>query len=553
MRIAMVGLLAVGTLAGAVVPGLAASVAQPGLSLAEQDTARAGTSAPVVVRGDTVLIVPGRLGSFSAAERAAAIVDRVRRLSSTRVDSVQLVVAPTSTDLLAGEVILMTVTDADAAALGRPRAEISADFAARLYAEVRRVSKAQTIKTVALGVLYTLLASGVLVFLLVGLGRVFPRAYAYVETWRSRMPSIRIQTLELLSASMLTDALITAVRFVRIGIVIVLFYVYLPLVLSFFPWTQPLSNRLVGYVTTPLRQIGTGFLNYVPNIFFIGVIVLVTWYVLKAIRFVFGAVERGNVTIAGFDREWADPTYKIVQFLVMAFALVVLFPYLPGADSDAFKGISLFVGVLFSLGSSSAIANVVAGVVLTYTRAFNIGDRITVGETTGDVIAKSLLVTRVRTIKNVDVTVPNAMVLSSHIKNYSAAAGSDGLILHTTITIGYDVPWKRVHELLIAAAKATPGILATPVPFVLQSSLDDYYVSYQINAYTNKPAIMALTYGLLHAGIQDKFNEGGVEIMSPHYQSLRDGNQTAIPASYLSSEYAVPPFRVRHVEGDGRS
>ncbi len=516
-----------------------------------QDTVTA-TSAPVVVRNDTVLIVPGRIGSFTAAERANAIAERIRRLSGARVDSVQLVPAESSTDLLAGETILMTVTDADALALGRPRAEVAAEFAARLLEQVRKVSKAQTLKTVAIGVVYTLLATGVLVLALLGLGRIFPRVYAYIETLRPRMPSLRIQTLELLSSTMLTDAVVTAVRFVRIGIVIILFYIYLPLVFSFFPWTQPLSSRLVGYVTSPLKQVAMGFLNYLPNVFFIAVIVVVTSYVLKAIRLVFNAVERGNVTVSGFDREWAEPTYKIVRFLVMAFAVVVLFPYLPGAGSDAFKGVSLFVGVLFSLGSSSAISNVVAGVVLTYTRAFNIGDRISVGDTTGDVTAKTLLVTRVRTIKNVDVTVPNAMVLGAHITNFSAAAKTDGLILHTTVTIGYDAPWKQVHDLLIAAAKATPGILAKPEPFVLQTSLDDFYVSYQINAYTDQPAIMARTYGLLHANIQDKFNEGGVEIMSPHYATLRDGNPTTIPANYLPKDYEAPPFRVRHVDGGPR-
>lgn len=523
--------------------------------LAAQDSTVAGQAArsqgaPVIVRNDTVLVVPGRLGSFTAADRAAAIVARVRQLSSAGVDSVELVPAATSTDLVAAGVVLMTVTDADAAALGRPRAEVAADFAARLAAEVKRVSRAETLKTVLTGIVYALLATAVLAALLVLLGRVFPRVYAFIDDLRPRMPSLRIQTLELLSASMLTDAIVTVARYLRIGIVIVLFYVYLPLVFSFFPWTRPLSGRLVGYVTQPLKQVGLAFVDYLPNVFFIAVIAVVTYYVLRAIRLVFSAVERGHVSLAGFDPEWAEPTYKITRFLVLAFALVVLFPYLPGSGSEAFKGVSLFVGVLFSLGSSSAISNVVAGVVLTYTRAFSIGDRITCGETTGDVIAKSLLVTRVRTIKNVDVTVPNAMVLGAHIQNFSAAARTEGLILHTTVTIGYDAPWKQVHELLIAAARATPAILEQPAPFVLQTSLDDFYVSYQINAYTNQPAIMARTYGQLHQNIQDKFNEAGVEIMSPHYAMLRDGNQTTIPTDYLPPTYVAPAFRVRADGGE---
>lgn len=518
---------------------------RPAIGVPTPDTA---TGAPVVVRGDTVLMVRVPLGAFSAAERAAAIAARIRGLSNTRIDSVQIVPAEGATNLVAGEVILMSVTDADAAAEGRPRDAVARAFAAALADEIRVASKTETVETILLGVVYTLLATLVLAAALMGLGRLFPRVYARIETWRAIIPGLRIQNLELLSPGAVTDALVSVARFLRIGIVIILFYFYLPLVLSFFPWTRPASSRIVGYVISPLEQVGQAFLAYLPNIFFIGVIVVVTRYVLKAIHLVFTAIERGRVAIAGFEPEWADPTYKIVRFLVLAFATVVLFPYLPGAQSEAFKGISLFIGVLFSLGSSSAISNVVAGVVLTYTRAFSIGDRIAIGDATGDVVAKSLLVTRVRTIKNVDITIPNAMVLSSHIQNFSAMARSQGLILHTTVTIGYDAPWRQVHDLLIAAARATPNILATPEPFVLQTSLDDFYVSYQINAYTDQPAIMAHTYAQLHANIQDKFNEGGVEIMSPHYRTLRDGNMTTIPADYLPGTYQAPPFRVRQVD-----
>jgi small-conductance mechanosensitive channel len=234
---------------------------------------------------------------------------------------------------------------------------------------------------------------------------------------------------------------------------------------------------------------------------------------------------------------------------VFAFAVVVMWPYLPGSGSDAFKGVSLFVGVLFSLGSSGAVGNIVAGVVLTYTRAFQIGDRVKIGETTGDVFERTLLVTRLRTIKNVDVTIPNGAVLGNQVINYTGQAQGPGLILHTTITIGYDAPWKQIHELLIAAAKATPEILEDPAPFVLQTSLDDFYVSYQINAYTRNPSVMARTYSVLHQNIQDQFNGAGVEIMSPHYNALRDGNQMTIPPAQLPRTYQAPAFRLTRTGG----
>ncbi|MEP6778588.1 MAG: mechanosensitive ion channel family protein [Gemmatimonadaceae bacterium] len=504
-----------------------------------------GQTAAVIIRYDTVLIVPGRFGSFSAADRASALVARIAKYSGKASDSVKLVATETSTDLVIGETVMMTVTDADAAALGEPRETVAKAFAASISRELRTVSKSATLRTVAVGAAYTLLTTLALLLLFALLRRAFKRIDVALRAWRTRMPAVRFQKLELLSAAALIDALRSVVRFLRAAIVVVLLYFYLLIVLSLFPWTRPYSGQILGYVTSPLRQVGSAFLEYLPNIFFIAVIVVVARYVLKAIHIFFDAVERGHVSLGGFEPEWADPTYKIVRFLVMAFGVVVLFPYLPGGQSEAFKGVSLFFGVLFSLGSSSAISNVVAGVVLTYTRAFNIGDRISIGDTTGDVVTKTLLVTRIRTIKNVDITIPNAMVLSSHIKNFSAMAKSDGLILHTTITIGYDAPWKQVHDLMLNAAKATAGIIASPEPFVLQTSLDDFYVSYEINAYTDQPSVMARTYGLLHANIQDKFNEAGVEIMSPHYSTLRDGNQTTIPTDYLSKNYQAPPFVVR--------
>jgi small-conductance mechanosensitive channel len=255
-------------------------------------------------------------------------------------------------------------------------------------------------------------------------------------------------------------------------------------------------------------------------------------------------LERETIRWPGFYPEWAMPTSKMAELVILAFALVIIFPYLPGSDSPAFKGVSIFLGVLFSLGSTSAVANVIAGVILTYTRAFRIGDRVQIADTVGDVIAKTLLATQVRTIKNVVITVPNSLVLGSHIINFSTSANGRGLILHATVTIGYDAPWRQIHALLIAAAEATSDILNEPRPFVLQTSLDDFYVSYQINAFTDQPGKMAAIYSGLYQNIQDKFNEAGVEIMSPHYAAVRDGNSTAIPETYLPANYKPPGFRL---------
>jgi len=223
-----------------------------------------------------------------------------------------------------------------------------------------------------------------------------------------------------------------------------------------------------------------------------------------------------------------------------------MWPHIPGSDSDIFKGVSVFIGIIFSLGSSSAISNAVAGLVITYMRPFKVGDRIKIGELSGDVLEKTLLVTRIRTIKNENITIPNSTILAGHTINYTTSAKETGLILHTGVTIGYDVPWKQVHELLIKAALATNGIMQDEnhKPFVFQTSLDDFYVAYQINAFTDQSNRMAGIYSYLHQNIQDFFNEGGVEIMSPHYRAARDGNMTSIPANYLSKDYQIPSFNV---------
>jgi small-conductance mechanosensitive channel len=458
--------------------------------------------------------------------------------------------AETHTDLVVGDQILMSVLNADAQPLGKSRSVVSRQHAARLATALELAAKRTTLKALLLGVLFTLLATAALVALLKVSRLLFPRFIKLLEAWRTTViPAIRIQRLEFVSASRVTDFLLGVVEMARLAVIVLLLYVYIPLVLSFFPWTAPLADRIIGYVATPLKNVGVAVVGYLPNIFFIAVIVVITRYALKFIHLLFDAVARGAVVFPGFYREWSEPTYKIVRFMVLAFVVVVVFPYLPGAQSDAFKGVSLFLGALFTLGSSSAIANVVAGTVLTFTRAFQIGDRIKIGDTAGDVLERTLLVTRVRTVKNVDVTIPNAQVLSSHIINYSTVADTGGIALHSTVTIGYDVPWRRVHELLLAAARATEGVVETPAPFVLQTSLDDFAVSYQVNAYTDQPRTMVATYSLLHESIQDRFNEAGIEIMSPHYAAVRDGNATTVPPEHRPKDYRAPGF---HIAGPAR-
>jgi small-conductance mechanosensitive channel len=262
------------------------------------------------------------------------------------------------------------------------------------------------------------------------------------------------------------------------------------------------------------------------------------------VQAIFMRIAEGRIRIHGFDREWAGPTFNILRVLIVAFLAVIAFPYFPGSASPAFQGISIFVGVLVSLGSTAAIADVTSGIVLTYTRAFHVGDRVRIADTEGDVVEKTLFVTRVRTVKNVDVTIPNALVMSNHIINFSTQARAGGLLLHTTVTIGYDVPWQTVHRALIDAALATEGIERSPEPFVLQTGLDDFYVHYELNAHTRDAKGKGQTYSALHRNMLERCHAAGIEIASPHLSAVRDGNRLQVPDDYLPKNYAPAAFRV---------
>jgi small-conductance mechanosensitive channel len=300
----------------------------------------------------------------------------------------------------------------------------------------------------------------------------------------------------------------------------------------------------LSYVFAPLRALGLGLIAYLPKLVFLVVITAVVTVAIRIVRAFFRQIADGRLVFASFPAEWAAPTDKIVRVLLIVFGLVVAFPFLPASDSPAFTGVSVFFGVLVSLASSSALSNAIAGIVLTYTSAFRLGDRVKIGDAFGDIIDTSLLATRIRTIKNEEVTIPNSIALGSAVTNYTRESQTRGLILHTAVTIGYNVPWRQVHALLLDAAQATRGILTDPKPFVWQTALNDFYVTYELNAYTASPQEMIDIYAELHAAIQDAFFAAGIEIMSPHYTSLRDGNTAAIPETFRPAGYEARGFRV---------
>lgn len=378
---------------------------------------------------------------------------------------------------------------------------------------------------------------------------IFRRVHTSLEKWQeTRIRPLRYQQQEILSAEEITRLIQGSVRVLKLLVVVLLFVSYLTIVIALFPFTQHIAFYLIQQVITAFAVAGASLLEYLPKLIQIVVVVVIARYLIRLAELVFNGIRSERIHIRGFFPDWATPTFKIVRVLLIALAAVVIIPLMPGASSPAFKGVSIFLGAPLSLGSSGAVANLVAGTVITYMRSFQAGDWVRIADTQGQIIKRTMFVTKIKSPKNVIISVPNAMVLANHIVNYSELAKNPGVILHTSITIGYDVPWRQVHELLIAAAKVTERVAEAPDPFVRQTALDDFYVSYELNVYTQDPNKMPAIYSELHAKIQDAFNEAGVEIMSPHYSALRDGNRTALPDDYLPKDYQTPAIRIHPLE-----
>ncbi|MDO9001279.1 MAG: mechanosensitive ion channel [Bacteroidota bacterium] len=498
---------------------------------------------------DTLFSIYSKLGSFSASDRANAIESRVKKLKDLlnfKIDSIKIIETETTVDLMVGESIIMSVSENDAIWNNTAKLDLSKKYKSIIGESILKY-KAETsyitlLKEIGLAIL-VLAAMVVLLYYLIKLFKWTAQKISDQEG--KRIKGLKIKNYTLFDAKSQVNVILSINTILKWLLIILIIYIALPILFGIFPWTKNFADTLFGYILNPAKSIALGVWNYLPNLITIIVIVFIFRYALKGIYFLKSEIEKGNLHINGFYPDWANPTYQIIKVVIYAFMGIVIFPYLPGSDSPVFQGVSVFLGVLFTFGSSGSLSNVIAGLVLTYMRLFKIGDRVKIGEVVGDVIEKSLLVTRIRTIKNEIISIPNSTVMSSHTINYSSDTLDSGLIMHTTVTIGYDVPWKTMHQALLNAADRTDLILKDPKPFVLQTSLDDFYVSYQINLYTKEANKQATIYSQLHSNIQDCCNEMGIEILSPHYRAARDGNTTTIPSDYLSKDYKAPSFNVK--------
>lgn len=495
---------------------------------------------PVLADGDTLFMLYTGNEGYSTADRADminGILTKISKDKSLHCDSVHMQEKENHTDIMYGDKVIIRITDLDAIRQGTSRQELAERYKPILEAKIKEMKEQHTLLQVIKRTALFLLVLGVQYLLFRLTNRLFRKLRRQIIRFKQqRLKPIVIRDYELLDTRRLGRILVFFSNLLRYAVLLIQLMFSVPILFAIFPQTEKLAMKIFLYIIEPIKMVVKSVVEYAPNLFIILVIWYCIKYIVKGIHYIANEIEEEKLKITGFYPDWAQPTFNIIRFLLYAFMIAMIYPYLPGSNSGVFQGISVFVGLIISLGSSTVIGNIIAGLVITYMRPFKIGDRIKLNDTTGNVIEKTPFVTRLRTPKNEIVTIPNAFIMSSHTVNYSASARQFGLIIHTTVTIGYDAPWRQVHQLLINAARNTPGVQEHPKPFVLETELQDYYPCYQINAYIKDADKLAQIMSDLHQNIQDTFNEAGVEIMSPHYYAERDGSASTIPEDYLKSK-----------------
>lgn len=492
---------------------------------------------PVIVEGDTLYYLFAKRGGHPPQQRAemnAAAITELGKRFNLQPDSVYIDSSDIVTDLMYGNKVLSSFTDQDGLWEGCSRDQLAAAKRKVIVDKLKVMKDEHSLWQLGKRILYFILVI-VGQFLLFKLTIwLFNKLKARIQRLKdTKLKPISIQDYELLDTQKQVNLLVFLASLLRYAVMLLQLILTVPLLFAIFPQTKDLAYKLFSYIWEPIKSIFLGIVEYIPNLFTIFVIWLAVKYLVRLVRYLASEIQSERLKIGGFYADWAMPTFHIVRFLLYAFMIAMIYPYLPGSKSGVFQGISVFVGLIVSLGSSTVIGNIIAGLVITYMRPFKLGDRIKLNDTTGNVIEKTPLVTRIRTPKNEVVTIPNSFIMSSHTVNFSQSARDYGLIIHSEVSIGYDIPWRKTHQLLIEAALNTPGVMDDPRPFVLETSLQDYYPVYQVNAYIKDANQLAQVYSDLHQNIQDRFNEEGIEIMSPHYIATRDGSETTIPKDDL--------------------
>lgn len=488
---------------------------------------------PVIVDDDTLFYFYAKRGGHTPQQRAENVANDITALGkrfNLKPDSLYIESSDIVTDVMYDNKVIVSFTDQDGLWEGCTRDQLAAEKRLVILEKLKVMKEEHGFLQLCKRVAYFVLVLVGQFLLFWGTNWLFRRVKVRIVKLRNtRLKPFSIQDYELLDTHKQVKLLIFLASLVRYAFMLLQLLLSVPLLFSIFPQTKNLAFQLFSYIWNPVKSILVGIVSYIPNLFTIFVICLAIRYLVRLFRYLAGEVQSERLKLRGFYPDWAIPTYHIIRFLLYAFMIAMIYPYLPGSNSGVFQGISVFVGLIVSLGSSTVIGNIIAGLVITYMRPFKIGDRIKLNDTTGNVLEKTPLVTRIRTPKNEVVTIPNSFVMSSHTVNFSQSAREYGLIIHSEVSIGYDVPWRKVNKLLIEAALNTPGVVDDPRPFILSTSLNDWYPVYQVNAYIKDADKLAQIYSDLHQSIQDRFNEEGIEIMSPHYMAVRDGNASTLP------------------------
>lgn len=489
--------------------------------------------APLVIDGDTLLTLYNRKGGMLPEQRVADIREAILETGKTLAlftDSVYIFEGDYTTDIMAGERVIMSVTDNDAIWQNTSRQELAASYSLVIREKIGDLHEHYGLQQKLMGGVYVVIILVVMTLLIHLTNWCYRRwRYRVLRFLMKRARPLAIKDYEVLNLHRQGRLFAIGYNVVRYLIVLLLLFFCIPMVFSAFPETKSLAFTIFGYVWNPFVSILKAVVGFLPNFFQIVVIVLCFRYMVKGLHYLTNEIASGRLKINGFYADWAQPTYLILRILCYSFMLIMIWPLLPNSDSQVFQGVSVFIGIIVSLGSSSIIGNIMAGMVMTYMRPFHVGDFIKYGDTEGFVLEKTVLVTRIRTRKNDVITIPNSNLMSSQTSNYTFSAQNYGLIVHTKVTIGYDMPWQQIRQLLLDAARATKGLKQHPEPFVLVTSLDDYYVEYEVNAYTTQHERLPLIYSELRHNILDSFHSHGVEIMSPHIYAHRSDLELQIP------------------------
>ena len=489
--------------------------------------------APLVIDGDTLLVLYTRKGGILPQARVEDIREKIMeegRRVTLFTDSVYIFDSEITTDIMIGEDVVMSVTDNDGLWQNKTRQDLAAEYRTIIEAKIKELHAQYGLKRKLLGVAYVLGAMLVLGLL------IWVTNYCY-RLWRYRLLRIllrrtrplAIKDYEVLNLHRQGILFLTGFNVLRYLIIFLLLFIFVPMFFVAFPETKSFTFTIFGYVWNPFVNILKSVVGFLPKFFQIIVIIICFRYLVKGLHYLMNEIGSGRLKINGFYADWAQPTYLILRVLCYSFMIVMIWPLLPSSDSQVFQGVSVFIGVIISLGSSSIIGNVMAGMVMTYMRPFHVGDFIKYGDMEGFVIEKSVLVTRIRTRKNDVITIPNSNLMTSQTTNYTFSAHNYGVIVHTKVTIGYDMQWQLIRDLLLAAAAKTSHLQKKPEPFVRITALDDFYVEYEVNAYTRKSDLLGDIYSELHQNILDSFHSNGVEIMSPHIFAHRNDLELQIP------------------------